>query len=173
MNESWLLDLFGHMPLYLMNAIRMSKTIYGNDTQSPQKLFIQYIVCYMRLRMRRVIYWIACPWPWPKVTTVALFNKKCLSARQRHVHPITTHPGSYITLALFITWIYFGGIPLETSYSANLFFFNCGCAFSSKSEQSIYHMLGMVSRIDLTRKGNPSAVFWVNYVISTFDLTHD
>ena len=42
-----------------------------------------------------------------------------------------------------------------------------------KVKQSIGHILGIFGLIDVKQKGSALVGYWVNYVTSTFDLTHD
>ena len=42
-----------------------------------------------------------------------------------------------------------------------------------KVKHSVEHVSGMVGPIDVMCKGGASVGYWVNYVTSTFDLTHD
>ena len=42
-----------------------------------------------------------------------------------------------------------------------------------KVKQSFGHISGMARLIDMKRKGYASVGYWMNYVTSTFDLTHD
>ena len=72
---------------------------------------------------------------------------------------------------MLIIWLGFGGILLETLLLAN-FLKNFGCVFF-KVKHSIGHISGMVGLIDVKWKGGALVGYWVNYVTSTFDLTHD
>ena len=80
------------------------------------------------------MYWVTFLWPWPKVTTVALINKKfhCLQEKVRTTQPITTKLGSYIPLVMSIVWLDFGEILLETFwfFFCRIFFEYFGCVFS-------------------------------------------
>ena len=88
----------------------------------------------------------------------------------RTTQPITTKFGSYIPLAMLITWLEFGGILVETLFLPNFLKQFRMCFF--KVKRSIGHISRMVSPIDVKRKGGASVGCWVNHVTLTFDLTH-
>ena len=95
----------------------------------------------------------------------------CLQDKVRTTQSITTKLGSYIPLVMLITWLDFGGILLEP-FSLPIFKKKIRMCFF-KVKHSIGYISGMVGPIDVRRKGGASVGFWVNCVISIFDLTHD
>ena len=92
----------------------------------------------------------------------------CLQDKVRTIQPIHT---IHISLVMFITWLDFGGILLETLFFAK-FFWNVRMCFF-KVKHSIGHISGMVGPIDVKRKGGASVGYWVSYVTLTFDPTRD
>ena len=84
---------------------------------------------------------------------------------------IATELGSYIPLAMFITWLDFGVDVLETLFFCQIFFENFGCVFSRSN--TIGYISGMFGPIDVKWKGGASVGYWVNCVSPTFDLTPD
>ena len=95
----------------------------------------------------------------------------CLQDKVRMTQPITTTLGGYISLVMLITWLDFGGIPVETVIFANFHWKFRMCFL--KVRHSFVHISGMVGPIDKKRKGGALVGYWVNYVILTFDLTPD
>ena len=91
----------------------------------------------------------------------------CLHDKVRTIHQITTKRGSFIALVMFITWLDFGYVLLETVILANFQM----CFF--KVKHYFGHISGMVGPIDVKRKGSALVGNWVQYVTLTFDLTHD
>ena len=73
------------------------------------------------------IYWMAYPWPWPKVMVMALINKSFLACAIKWwpFTQIITKLASYISLVVLITWKNFYWKLLWGD-----FFRNCGCVFS-------------------------------------------
>ena len=95
----------------------------------------------------------------------------CLQDKVRTTQPITTKLKNYMPLVIFITWLDFERILLETLFLPNFLWNFRMCFF--KVKHSIGHISGMVGPIDVKRKGGASVGYWENYVILTFDLTHD
>ena len=105
----------------------------------------------------------------------------CLRDKVRTTHRITTKHGSAIALVMVITWLDFGEVLLETLILANFLWKNSDvfnflwkirmCFF--KAKHYFGHISGIVGPIDVKWKGSVSVGCWVQYVILTFDLTHD
>ena len=72
----------------------------------------------------------------------------CLRDKVRTTQPSTTKLCGYILLVMLITWLDFERIMLETLFC-------------------------QIGPIDVKQKGCASVGYWVNYVTSTFDPTHD
>ena len=72
---------------------------------------------------------------------------------------------------MLISWLDLGGILLETCILP-IFLRKFGMCFF-KVKHSIGHTSGMVGLIDVKQKGSALVGYWVNYVTSIFDLTHD
>ena len=70
-----------------------------------------------------------------------------------------------------ITWLDFGEVLLKTVILANFPLKFWMCFF--KVKHYFGHISGMVGPIDVKQKGSASVWYWVEYVTSTFDLTHD
>ena len=93
----------------------------------------------------------------------------CLLDKVRTADLIITKLGSSISLDLFLTWLNFGGILLETFWERFFFFFtNLGYGFFV-IKHSISHIFGMVGLIHLKQKGSASIECWADYVILAFD----
>ena len=71
---------------------------------------------------------------------------------------------------MLITWLDFGGILLKTFFAK--LSLKISDVFFSRSN-TIGHISGMVGPIVVKQKGGASVGYWVKYVTSTFDLTHD
>ena len=90
----------------------------------------------------------------------------------RTTHSITTKLGSFVPIAMLITWLFFGEILLETCV--------CVCEFILKISDCVFfkvklfgHISRMVGLIDVKWNGSALVGYWVHYVTLTFDLTHD
>ena len=93
----------------------------------------------------------------------------CLQDKVRTTQLITTKLGSYIPLAMLITWLDFGAILLETLFFLPNFLTKIQMCFF-KVKHSIRHISGMVGPIDVKWKAATSVGCWVNHVTLTFDL---
>ena len=98
-------------------------------------------------------------------------NFVCLQDKVRTTEPIATKLSSYISFVMLVTWLDLRVILFETLFLPNFLWKFWMCFFKVKC--SIGHIWGMVGPIDVKRKGDASVGYWVNYVTSTFDLTHD
>ena len=113
------------------------------------------------------IHWVTFPWPWTKITAVALINERCSSARTSKNHPLN-HGKTwwlYPSAMLFIwsnSWDQIpGGICSE--YFCWYFLFKIwDVCFMIK--RSIRHILGRVGAIDMKWKGSVSIGCWANYM---------
>ena len=109
------------------------------------------------------MYWMTFGWPWPKVTAVTLITKTLLVCKIKW-EPLNQSLQNLVAIFLW-SW----SSP-ETLFS-QIFFENFGCVFARSN--TIGHISGMVGPIDVKWNVGASVGYWVNYVTSTFDLTHD
>ena len=72
---------------------------------------------------------------------------------------------------MVIIWLGVAGILLKTVILANFLKKFQMCFF--KVKHYFGHILGMVGLIDVERKGSALVGYWVQYMTSTFGLTHD
>ena len=119
------------------------------------------------------IYWMTFPWPWPKVTAVALISKNLLvcAIKWRTTHRITTNRGSFVVLDMVITWLDFGEMLLKIVIFANFLQIFWMCFF--KVKHYFGHISGMVGSIDVKWKVSALVQYWVQYMTLTFDLTRE
>ena len=89
----------------------------------------------------------------------------------RTTHRITAKLSRCVALVMVITWLDFIEILLKTVIFANFLLKFRVCFF--KVKHYFGHISGMVSPIDVKRKGVPLVGYWVQYVTFTFDFTHD
>ena len=82
-----------------------------------------------------------------------------------------TKRGSFIALAMVITWLDFGAVLLETVILANFLLTFRMCFF--KVKHYFGYISGMVGPVDVKQKERALIGYWVQYVTLTFDLTRD
>ena len=115
------------------------------------------------------MYCMSFLWPWPKVTAVALINKKfaCLHDKVWTSQPIITKLGSYIPLVMLITRLDFAGILLESFFAKfSDVFFQGQTLFDISQELMVVPMV-------VKQKGGASVGYAVSYMTSSFDPTPD
>ena len=88
---------------------------------------------------------------WHQLVTI------CLS---KNTHWITTKYGSFVALIMFVSWLHFREVLLETVILAN-FLQNVQMSFF-KFKHYFGHISGMVGPIDVKRKGSASVGYWYN-----------
>ena len=87
----------------------------------------------------------------------------CLHDKVRSTHPITTILNSYIALAMLITWLHLGGFTFCDFFQSSRYDF-------ARSNTLLNISLEWLFTFMWNRK---KCIGWVNYVIVTFDLTHE
>ena len=112
------------------------------------------------------MYWVTFLWSWPKVTAVALINTNLYNKVRmfepsiqslQNVIAISPSHACYLIRYWIIRFLFFLSWDFE-------------CVF--KGKQSIGHISGIFPP-DMNRKGRASVGHWVDYVTSSFDLTHN
>ena len=138
------------------------------------ELFELY-VRYLGHRKYRSVkkYWMTIAWPWLKVMTVALINKKCFffctTKWQLLTQSLQNLIATFSSQAYYWNWFWRNWVKNctlgEFSLKNSIVIF--------QGQNWLWHISRKVGPIDMKWKGCASFRYWVNYVTLTFDLTHD
>ena len=119
------------------------------------------------------MYWMTSPWPWPKVTAVALISKNLFVCKIKWEPHIWDH---YNTWQLYFPSHGYYLIGFWRNSVENCYFPKFSLKISDvlcKVKHYFGHISGMVGPIDVKQKGSALVGYWVQYMTLTFDLTHD